>query len=468
VSDDDAGPKTCVVCGRPPNELRQEDDIFDTWFSAGLWPISTLGWPADTEDLKRFYPTQVMETGWEIIFFWVARMMMMCEWLTGREPFHTVYLHGIVRDPYGAKMSKTKGNVVDPLDVVNEMGADAIRFALIHSGDPSADQRMTRPRLEAARNFANKLWNAARFVINARPADIPADAQLTPPDANSISPAEHWILHRCAQTVEQVERAYAQFQFGDVTRLLYDATWGDYCDWYLEIAKLGLAADAPAEQRATTWRTLTWVLDRYMRLLHPIMPHVTEEIWSRMPHLTTDPELLIVARWPSAGDAEIEPDGRIADGVAQLIDLITAIRTARAESGVAAADWLEANVWLPSGPARDAYPDMEQAVGRLARIKPALVARREDLETTGASAVAVISSVGEARLLRSEADAERERTRLDKELSAVLAQLASTEARLQDQAFVAKAPSNIVDSARARATELREQADALRARLEEN
>jgi valyl-tRNA synthetase len=356
---------------------------------------------------------------------------------------------------------------VDPLEIVNEMGADAIRFALIHSGDPSADQRMTRPRLEAARNFANKLWNAARFVINARPAEIAADAKLTPPDANAIGPADHWILHRCQQTVEQVERAYAQFQFGEVTRLLYDATWGDYCDWYLEIAKLGLAADAPAEQRATTWRTLTWVLDRYMRLLHPIMPHVTEEIWSRMPHLTTDPELLIVARWPTAPEADVQPDARIADGVAQLIDLITAIRTARAESAVAATDWLEAKIWLPSGPARDAYPQMEQAIGRLARITPALVDRRQDLEAAAASAIAVISSVGEARLLRSEADAERERSRLDKELTTVLAQLAATEARLQDQGFVTKAPSNVVDSARARASELREQADALRARLEE-
>ena len=467
VSDEAEGPPGCSVCGRLRAELRQEDDIFDTWFSSGLWPFSTLGWPDETPDYKRYYPTSVMETGYDIIFFWVARMMMLGGWLTGREPFHTVYLHGMVRDPVGAKMSKTRGNVVDPLGVIEETGADALRFALIHGSAAGADSRMGPSRLEGARNFANKLWNAARFVLSTRPDDMDADAPLALPDASVLGAAEQWILDRCDSAVSGVEKAYADFQFGEAARLLYDAVWSDYCDWYLELAKIGLSGSSDAASKRAIWSTLVWVLDRYLRLLHPIMPHVTEEIWGRMPHLANDPDLLIVAPWPAPSDAHAEPDANLVDGVGQLIELIGAIRTARAESGIEPADWLPAILWLPQGPARDAYSQLETAVGRLARVRPTLLERREDLDSLAAPGLAVITPTAEARLLRSDSDRERERTRLTKELRSVESQLSATEVRLADEAFVSKAPAHIVEQARQRADELRAQVGVLQSRLNE-
>ncbi|MGI8928729.1 MAG: valine--tRNA ligase [Candidatus Limnocylindrales bacterium] len=471
VSAEIDGPDTCATCGRAAAELHQDEDIFDTWFSSGLWPFSTLGWPDDTPDFRRFYPNTVMETGYDIIFFWVARMMMLGEWLTGREPFHTVYLHGMVRDPYGSKMSKTKGNVVDPLEVIYETGADALRFALIHGSAAGADARLGPSRLEGGRNFANKLWNAARFVLSVRPAEMGDGAPLGLVDPELIGPAEHWILDRCARNVAAVENAYADFEFGEAARLLYDAVWSEYCDWYLELAKIGLSEPsgdaADGARKRAIWSTLAWVLDRYLRLLHPIMPMVTEEIWGRLPHLTSDPQLLIIAQWPTASDAGVEIDQRAAEGVAELVDMITAIRAARAESGIEASDWLPALIWLPEAPARDAYPQLEAAVGRLARVRPKLVDDRAALDAQGGDGLAVIPTTGEARLLRSDADVERERTRLEKDLRAAEAQLAATEARLNDDAFVSRAPASIVEQVRHRAAELNEQIAALRARLGE-
>jgi valyl-tRNA synthetase len=465
VSDAEDGPDGCAVCGRPATELRQEEDIFDTWFSSGLWPFSTLGWPDDTPDLQRFYPTSVMETGYEIIFFWVARMMMLGEWLVGSEPFHTVYLHGMVRDPLGAKMSKTKGNVVDPLEIASAMGADAVRFALLHGPEPTQDQKMSMPRIEDARNFANKLWNAARFVVSGRPASLAKDATLSAPDANDLGPAEHWILGRCRATIEQVEEAHAEYRFGEVARLLYDAIWSEYCDWYLEIAKVGLADDQRAGRREATWRTLAWVLDRYLRLLHPIMPHLTEETWRRLPHRPDDPDLLIIAPWP--GFEGLATDADLESATEQLKELVVSLRAARAESGIEAAAWLPASIWLADGPARAAYPHLEKAIGRLARVRPTLVDTRESLDALPAGIV-VVSAAGEARLQRSDSDRVRERARLERELRTIASQLASTEARLADERFVSRAPRGVVEQAKRRAAELRDLARALRAKLEED
>jgi valyl-tRNA synthetase len=465
VSDEENGPDACPVCSRAAVELTQEQDIFDTWFSSGLWPFSTLGWPDDTPDLRTYYPTSVMETGYEIIFFWVARMMMLGEWLTGQAPFHTVYLHGIVRDPYGSKMSKTKGNVVDPLEVIEELGADALRFALLYGPEPTQDQKMSRPRLEGARNFANKIWNAARFVLGSRPAEIAGDAPLEPPSAADLSPADEWILERCARTIEIVERAYAEYQYGLVARTLYDAIWSEYCDWYLEMAKAGLSADAPTTARVATWQTLSWVLDRYLRLLHPLMPFVTEEIWQRTPHLAEDPELLIVAPWPSATIDESRRSSAL--GVAALIELIGGIRAARAEAHVHPAERLETRLWLPEGPASAAFDEMAPVVDRLARISSTRVAQRAALDDETSGAIAVVTPSGEARLLRSDADRDKDRARLEKELRNVEGQLAAAQRRLADPAFVGRAPANVVEQARRRVSELTEQTAALRDRLDE-
>ncbi|MDQ3871926.1 MAG: valine--tRNA ligase, partial [Chloroflexota bacterium] len=299
VSEREDGPDRCDVCARPAGELTQDPDIFDTWFSSGLWPFSTLGWPEETDDLRRYYPTSVMETGYDIIFFWVARMMMLGLRLTGRVPFRTIYLHGIIRDPYGQKMSKSKGNVLDPLAVIDELGADALRFALIDGTTPGNDQRLGREKLEGARNFGNKIWNAARFVLGARPPELAPGAALSLPEPSLLGPAEHWILARCAGTLSQVSEAYEEMRYGEATRILHEAIWNEYCDWYLEIAKVRLGAyDGSQEERLATWQVLALVLERYMRLLHPVMPFITEAIWQELPPAPGDAALLVVADWP--------------------------------------------------------------------------------------------------------------------------------------------------------------------------
>ncbi len=467
VSDAEDGPDACAVCARPATDLTHDPDIFDTWFSSGLWPFSTLGWPDDTPDLRTYYPTSVMETGYEIIFFWVARMMMLGEWLTGEAPFHTVYLHGIVRDPYGAKMSKTKGNVVDPLEVIDELGADALRFALLHGPEPTQDQKMSTPRLESARNFANKIWNAARFVLGSRPPEIAADAPLQPPDMDGLSPADEWILERCARAIESVERAYEDFQFGEVARTLHDAIWSEYCDWYVEMAKTNLAADAPVQARVATWRTLSWVLDRYLRLLHPLMPFVTEEIWQRTPHLPDDPDLLIVAPWPQ--QEQISRAGESLDGarfVPSLIDVVTAIRAARAQSGIAPGDYLDAVIRLPDAGERRVYAALQPVMERLARIRTIEVAA-DPVAAIPKGALSVVTRGAEAWLLRSDANRAKDRARLEKEFGNVQGQLAAAQRRLADSSFVDRAPAHVVEQARLRMTELTDQLAALRARLDE-
>jgi valyl-tRNA synthetase len=461
-----AGPAACEVCGRSAAELRQDQDIFDTWFSSGLWPFSTLGWPEDTEDLRRFYPTSVMETGYDIIFFWVARMMMLGLHLTGEPPFHTVYLSGLIRDPMGQKMSKTKGNVVDPLGVIDETGADALRFAVVHGATPGQDQRFGPAKLENARNFANKLWNATRFVVGARPASIPAEAPRRLPDERYLGPAERWLLSRAAATTAEVDTQMAAYTFGEVTRTLYDAIWSEFCDWGLELAKVRLADESiPAEAREATWWTLVEVLDTYLRLLHPVMPFVTEALWAAIPHRTSDPELLIVARWPGVG----ERDRSAEDEVDQVLDLIRAIRNARSEAHVEPASWLLTEVAVPPS-LGSTFEALRPAIERLTRARP--LERRLTLEALSDDRGSLTAIAGEleARVhpAGSEVDAasvELERTRLGRELAEAEGWLAAARDRLTNEAFLAKAPPAVVEGARAREAELAEQVERLRDRL---
>ena len=307
-----------------------------------------------------------METGYDIIFFWVARMMMLGLHLTDQEPFHTVYLSGLIRDPEGQKMSKTKGNVVDPLSVIDTAGADALRFAVIHGAAPGQDQRMSPAKLDNARNFANKLWNAARFVVGARPASIPEGAERRLPDARHLGPAERWLLSRAAATTTAVDAAVADYGFGEMTRILYDAIWNEYCDWGLELAKVRLADESldPAVREATWW-TLVEVLDTYLRLLHPVMPFVTEALWAALPHRASDPDLLIVARWPAALERDPEAEAE----VGTIVALITEIRNARATANVPAGAMLEARVHVPLA-LGGTFEALRPAVERLARVRP--------------------------------------------------------------------------------------------------
>jgi len=463
VSAEEGGPTACEACGRPAAELTQDPDIFDTWFSSGLWPFSTLGWPDDTPDLRRFYPTSVMETGYDILFFWVARMMMLGLHLTDTEPFHTVYLSGLIRDPYGKKMSKTTGNVVDPLEVIDESGADALRFAVIHGAAPGTDQRFGPAKLENARNFANKLWNATRFVAGARPGSIPAGTPRRAPDGARLGPAERWIRSRAAATVNAVDRALAELAFGEVTRLLYEAIWTEFCDWGIELAKVTLADQArPAEEREATWWTLVEALDTYLRLLHPVMPFVTEALWAALPHATDDPDLLVIADWPVAA-ARDEPLERAVDAT---LDLVRGIRNARAEAGVEAATWLAVDVAVPTDHA-DVVDALGPAIGRLARARPLTVhPTHDDLAASGAAGLGVIAGPFEAVVARpAEAIDARERDRLERELAEAERFLGAARDRLANEAFTSRAPAHVVDGVRAREAELAGQVDRLRARL---
>jgi valyl-tRNA synthetase len=465
VSVDPEGPTACEACGRPAMELVQDPDIFDTWFSSGLWPFSTLGWPEATDDLARFYPGSVMETGYDILFFWVARMMMLGIELTGEIPFHTVYLSGLIRDPYGAKMSKTKGNVVDPLGTIDEMGADALRFAVVHGTTPGSDQRFGTAKVENARNFANKLWNATRFVLGARPDSVPEGAERRLPDPTLLGPAERWILSKTAATVAAVDRAMADYSFGEVTRLLYEAIWNEYCDWGLELAKVRLAdATLPEAQREATWWALVEALDTYLRLLHPVMPFVTEWLWQALPHRATDPDLLIVARWPGVGGR----DDAVESQVGALVDLVRGVRNARADAKLEPAAHRPLDVYVE--PELGLTLELlRPALERLARARPLRRhLTREDLHATAGRGLAVITGPAEAIVGLVDTDpakAEADRARLEKELADAERLLRSARARLADSAFLARAPAAIVDGARASEAELADQVDRLSARL---
>ena len=468
VSALETGPEACETCGRPARELTQDPDIFDTWFSSGLWPFSTLGWPEDTTDYRRYFPTTVMETGYDIIFFWVARMMMLGIHLTGREPFETVYLSGLIRDPYGAKMSKTTGNVVDPLEVIGETGADALRFALIHGATPGNDQRFSHDKLNNARNFANKLWNAARFVLGARPSSIPADALRRSPDPDALGLGERWLRSRVAATTAAVDRALGEFAFAEVTRELYEAIWNEYCDWGLEMAKVRLGDDSlPQSAREATWWTLVEALDTYLRLLHPVMPFVTEAIWGALPRAEDDPELLIVADWPVAGAR----DETVEAPVEAVLDLVRAVRNARSEARLEPGVWLPIDVSAPAdlGGTLDA---LAPAVTRLARARPLrLHADRAAMATAagegGLSVVAgeVVAVVGRAGAAGDGDVAALERARLDKELAQAERLLAATRAQLADESFTARAPQAVVEGVRVREEELVAQVARLAERL---
>ncbi|HET7028211.1 MAG TPA: valine--tRNA ligase [Candidatus Limnocylindrales bacterium] len=461
------GPTACEACGRPATELVQDTDIFDTWFSSGLWPFSTLGWPADTEDLRRYYPTSVMETGYDILFFWVARMMMLGLQLTDREPFRTVYLSGLIRDPLGRKMSKTKGNSVDPLETIDEFGADALRFAVIDGTTAGNDLRLSREKIEKGRNFANKLWNAARFVRGARPVSIPADARRESPLASDLGPAERWLRSRVAATTAAADRAIADFAFGELTRILYEAIWSEYCDSALELAKVRLGSDdaTPAE-KAATWWTLVEALDTYLRLLHPVMPFVTEAIWASLPHAASDPELLVVARWPGVGEGDAAAERE----VEAVLGLVRGIRNARTEAGFDPRVQLRVDVALPVG-LGPTFEALRPAVERLARARP--LERRLTREALGAArapgSLTVLAGPIEAVVSAPTLDggtARVERTRLERELAEAERLLATARARLANDAFVSKAPEPIVAGARAREAELADQVARIRDRLE--
>ena len=443
VTDALDGPDRCSTCGRSAGQLTQETDIFDTWFSSGLWPFSTLGWPDATHDLARFYPTQVMETAYEILFFWVARMMMLGLHLTDTEPFHTVYLHGIVRDPYGQKMSKTKGNVVDPLEMIGEIGADALRVALVSGNAPGVDQRLTESKLSGGRNFTNKLWNAARFVLGARPATDAAAGEPSLP--------ARWIRSRLADATARATRQLDGIDLAGYASTVHEVAWSDYCDWFLEMAKVDLRrADATEADRAATWNAAAEGLATILRLLHPLMPFVTEEIWGALgeaaPELTDGEPMLIRAAWPAAGERDATAEAAFDD----LSALIRGVRNLRTDAGSPAGAWVPLVAEPASAAAEAALAASARYLEALARVRP--IHLRSDGERP---ALVAASPLGAAWLGVDAAEAEGAGARRAEQLSAIDANIARLETLLANESFVARAPQAVVANERRRLEELR-------------
>ena len=436
-------PDACPACGGP---LRQDEDTLDTWFSSALWPHSTLGWPdREAEDLRRFYPTQVMETGYDIIFFWVARMIMLSLYNMrgfegGEIPFETVYLHGLVRAPDGRKMSKTLGNVVDPLDLIGRYGTDALRYALISGTSPGNDQRITDDRLEAGRNFANKLWNAGRLaltLIEAAEPDAGALA-LPPPGDPRLRREDRWVLSRLERTVRLADGLLRRYELAEALRQTRDFFRDEFADWYLEMAKVRVRAgdEAPLP-------VMLHVLDRVLRLLHPFMPFVTEELWQRLAALRPEAAgaaWLIAARYPEADDARL--DGEAERELAALRDFVRAIRNVRSERRVDAGRWVEA--WIVGGEAAAAARDAAGALGQLARARPLHVVDGAS-EAPSDGVVTSVLPVGRVVLpMAGLFDLDAERGRLAKQIEEARGEVAQLERKLANEQFRARAPAAVV------------------------
>jgi valyl-tRNA synthetase len=454
VSDEADGPDGCAACGRPASELSQETDIFDTWFSSGLWPFSTLGWPDETPDYQRFYPTSVMETGYDIIFFWVARMMMLGLFCTGTEPFHTVYLHGMIRAEGGVKMSKTKGNVIDPLEMVDEIGADALRFALVTGTAPGSDQRMTAAKLDGARNFTNKLWNATRFVIGARP-----EPWASP--AGEAGLAERWIMARLDEAEERATRQLDALDIAGYTAAAYDVAWSDYCDWFIEMAKVELRREgATAGERARIWTCASAALARTLRILHPIMPFVTEQAWSYLhrldPQVTEHQPLLVTARWQVGRRDGADVLAEMAD----LVDLVRTLRNRRTESGVAAGEWLPLTVVALDERAEQVLSAGRRYVESLARGRPFQVLPAGEGERPPG---VVASRLGAAWFGRDEVQAEGAAARREAQAEHLQRGIQRLRQLLGNASFVERAPAAVVERERARLAELEAQLAQLEA-----
>jgi len=433
--------KSCGHCGSA--NIEQDPDVLDTWFSSALWTHSTLGWPDDTEDLRYFYPTTVMETGYDILFFWVARMIMMGLEDTGNIPFNTVYLHGLIRDEKGEKMSKIKGNVLNPIDTLEEYGTDALRFALSTGTSPGNDIKLTSSRLEAGRNFANKLWNATRFVVRS----IEPEHANTKIQQDRLPVEDRWILSRLNRTILSVTGLMEDFQFGEAQRQLYDFLWGEFCDWYIEIAKIRLRS--AAEGALSPIPVLVHVLETSLRLLHPYMPFVTEELWQnlkkRLPSDWQAQESIMVAAYPEADDTAIDPEAE--QIMESVIEIIHSIRNARAQYKVESARWVEAQIY--AGEFTTSIVPYSQTIQTLARARPItfLASRQQDRPSKNAL-VLVLKDTEVIIPMESMVDVEAEKKRLQQEIEQNQAELARLQDRLGDQAFLAKAPANVIDKER--------------------
>ena len=449
-------PKSCESCASPA--ITQDPDVLDTWFSSGLWTHSTLGWPEDTEDLRYFYPTSVIETGYDILFFWVARMVMLGMENLGDIPFHTIYLHGLIQDEYGEKMSKMKGNVLNPLDIISEYGADALRFSLTVGTAPGNDSRLSTARLQASRNFTNKLWNASRYVMSTIDGDSAAGWRS--PLTKASPPEDRWIISRLNRTINGVQRALEGFRLGDAQEQIEDFIWGNYCDWYIEMAKVRLR-DLPDTQSPIP--VLAHVLESTLRLLHPFMPFITEELWqnlvSRLPDDRDSPESIMIAPYPQA-DVSLH-DPRSEEWASLVMGLVKGIRNVRAERKVAPSRKVTAILFDDHGigPAGQAF--LETLARSSLQLRPADAPRPED------SVMLVVENTEVFLPVSGLFDVGAERERLLKEMEELKGRIDKISARLENAVFSSKAPREVVEKERDRLIQWQEQADRIRERIAE-
>ncbi|HSL31694.1 MAG TPA: valine--tRNA ligase, partial [Anaerolineales bacterium] len=462
-------PTRCGTCGS--TEIRQDEDVLDTWFSSGLWPFSTLGWPEETPDLKYFYPTSYMETGYDILFFWVARMIMMGLDFTGEPPFHTVYLHGLIRDEQGRKMSKTYGNVIDPLTVMDDFGTDALRFTLLVGSAPGNDMNLSVKKVEANRNFANKIWNVGRFVINAIDS-LPASdstARKAAPEEETWTLADSWIWARLQQLLRDVERLFGSFQYGEAGRQIYEFLWSDFADWYVEIAKGQLQDE---QTRTRTVEMLIKVLDSALRLLHPFTPFLTEELWGHLRTATRNsplfsltgdwPNALIVAKWPEPREPESWEETKVEDF--QLVqEIVRSIRNLRAEKGVAPSRRIAATFVTKNR--AELLQEQSKTLVSLAGLSENEITILPSLtEKPGDSAALVVGSVEIYLPLAGMVDLAAESARLEKELKETQSHIERIEKLLAGE-FASKAPAALVQKEREKLTAYKETAEKIRAQL---
>ena len=439
VSEED--PTECENCHS--KNIVQEEDVLDTWFSSALWPFSTLGWPEETEDFKYFYPTDVLVTGYDIIFFWVARMIFSACEHTGKPPFHTVFIHGLVRDDKGRKMSKSLGNGIDPLEIANQYGADALRFNLVTGNSPGNDMRFYTERCEAMRNFANKIWNASRFLmmnLTIEKCELPEHLEME----------DKWILSKLNRVIPEITENMDKYELGVAAQKVYDFIWDDYCDWYIELTKSRLQGeDQQAKENAQ--KVLCYVLTDILKLLHPFMPFLTEEIWQALPH---DGDFLMLQKWP---EHHVELDFPQEEKAMELImDAIGAVRTRRSEMNVP-----------PSKKAHLTVATLEREVFEAGIPFLKRLAYASDVTITGMSGagsdgeentkgmVTVITHAARISMPMAElVDMEKEKARLEKQLGKDKAELDKLNTKLQNPGFVNKAPANVVEAERERAEKL--------------
>jgi len=436
--------------------VTQDPDVLDTWFSSGLWPFATMGWPKDTAELKQWYPTSVLVTGYDIIFFWVARMIFMALEFEHEIPFKHVFIHGLVRDSQGRKMSKSLGNGINPLDVIGEYGADALRFTLVTGNTPGNDMRFYMERVEANRNFANKIWNASKFVLmnltNYDESFVPTEADLTL--------ADKWIVEKYNETVASITANLDKFELGEAASSVYDFIWNTYCDWYIELAKPRLYSDANERDRRTVQYLLVTILRHMLELLHPFMPFVTEHIWQHLPH---EGESIVIAKWPEA--LAFTNLTEAARQMEIMMDAIKGIRNMRAEMNVPLGKKAEVIVAPTDVSIAEAVAEHSDYFVTLAWAEKVTILGADDPKPENAT-VTVVNGMEVYLLLKDLIDADKEKERIEKEKGQMQKEIARLEGKLSNQGFLAKAPEAVVAKEKEKLEEYKQKQQALLEREE--